>query len=295
MIEPALLRDRDRYERVTTGRVDNTHDDAFTHVVRLEDPARELEVEIIATPPPDYAIRAARCRTLRGDVAPSVAAGVTALAGAAMVGGLTRRAAQATGGGAGAALAVDAVIEVARLARQVAKFPRERAERAAGGDPWECWQLDTTGWADLPDSCFTYSDAGRALFGTRTIATPMQPDLYSPRPGQRGVFERRKVARLERRDGGLALFHSMYDNCHGFEITYEVDAGGRIVKAEHVTPRLPYMGICSEPQRKIGALLGETVDEGLRRRIQLHLGGPTGCAQLYDLTADLLKLLAARA
>jgi len=67
------------------------------------------------------------------------------------------------------------------------------------------------------------------------------------------------------------------------------------VKAEHVTPRLPYMGICSEPQRKIGALLGETVDEGLRRRIQLHLGGPTGCAQLYDLTADLLKLLAARA
>jgi hypothetical protein len=294
MMEPALLRGRDRYERVTTGRVDNTHDDAFTHTVRLEDPERALEVEIVATPSPDYAIRAARCRTLRGDVAPAVTAGVTSLAGAAMVGGLTRRAAQATGGGAGAALAVDAVIEVARLARQVAKFPRERAERAAGGDPWECWQLDTTGWADLPDSCFTYSDAGRALFGTRAIATPMQPDLYSPRPGQRGVFERRKVARLERRDGGLILFHSMHDNCHGFEITYEIDAGGRFVKAEHVTPRLPYMGICSEPQRKIGALLGETVDEGLRRRIQLHLGGPTGCAQLYDLTADLLTLLAAR-
>jgi hypothetical protein len=296
MMEPALLHGRDRYERVTTGRVDNTHDDAFTHTVRLEDPACALEVEIVATPSPDYAIRAARCRALRGDVAPSVAAGVTALAGAAMVGGLTRRAAEATGGGAGAALAVDAVIEAARLARQVAKFPRERAERAAGGDPWECWQLDTTGWADLPGSCFTYSAAGRALFGTRTIATPMQPDLYSPRPGQRGVFERRKVARLERRaGGGLALFHSMHDNCHGFEITYEIDAAGRIVKAEHVTPRLPYMGICSEPQRKIGALLGETVDEGLRRRIQLHLGGPTGCAQLYDLTADLLKLLAARA
>ena len=294
MMEPVLLRGRGRYERVTTGRVDNTHDDAFTHTVRLEDPERALEVEIVATPSPDYAIRAARCRTLRGDVAPAVTAGVTSLAGAAMVGGLTRRAAQATGGGAGAALAVDAVIEVARLARQVAKFPRERAERAAGGDPWECWQLDTTGWADLPDSCFTYSDAGRALFGTRAIATPMQPDLYSPRPGQRGVFERRKVARLERHDGGLILFHSMHDNCHGFEITYEIDAGGRFVKAEHVTPRLPYMGICSEPQRKIGALLGETVDEGLRRRIQLHLGGPTGCAQLYDLTADLLKLLAAR-
>jgi len=295
VIEPALLRGRDRYERVTTGRVDNTHDDAFTHTVRLEDPDRALEVAIVATPSPDYAIRAARCRVERGEVAASVADGVARLAGVAMVGGLTRRVMEAAGGGAGAALAVDAVVEAARLARQVAKFPRERAERAAGGDPWECWQLDTTGWVDLPDSCFTYSDAGRALFGTRTIATPMQPDLYSPRPGQRGVFERRKVARLERRDGRLALFHSMHDNCHGFEITYEIDAGGRIVKAEHVTPRLPYMGICSEPQRKIGALLGEMVDDGLRRRIQLHLGGPTGCAQLYDLTADLLKLLAARA
>ena len=295
MIEPALLRGRDRYERVTTGRVDNTHDDAFTHTVRLEDPARVLELEIVATPSPDYAIRTARCRTLRGEVDASVTAGVAALAGSTMVGGLTRRAAEATGDGPGAVLAVDAVIEVARLARQVAKLPRERAERVAGGDAWECWQLDTTGWIDLPDSCFTYSDAGRALFGTRPIATPMQPDLYSPRPGQRGVFERRKIARLERRDGRLALFHSMHDNCHGFEIIYEIDATGRIVRAEHVTPRLPYMGICSEPQRRIAALLGEIVDDGLRRRLQLHLGGPTGCAQLYDLTSDLLKLLATRA
>jgi hypothetical protein len=295
MIEPPLLRGRDRYERVTTGRTDNSHDDAFTHTVRLEDPERAVEVEIVATPSPDYAIRAARCWALRGELAASVTDGVASLAGSAMVGGLTRRASDATGSAPGAALAVDGVIEAARLARQVAKFPRERAERAAGGDPWECWQLDTAGWIDLPGSCFTYSDAGRALFGTRPIATPMQPDLYSPRPGQRGVFERRKVARLERRDGRLALFHAMHDNVHGFELTYEIDAAGRIVRAEHVTPRLPYMGICSEPQRRITALLGETADDGLRRRLQLHVGGPAGCAQLYDLTADLLKLLTARA
>jgi hypothetical protein len=84
----------------------------------------------------------------------------------------------------------------------------------------------------------------------------------------------------------------MHDNVHGFEVLYEIDAtNGRIVKAEHTTPRLPYMGICSEPQRRIAALVGETADAGLRKRIQAHLGGPAGCAQLYDLTADLLKLL----
>jgi hypothetical protein len=172
-------------------------------------------------------------------------------------------------------------------------MPRAVAERAASGDAVDCWNLDTTGWADLPNSCFTYSDAGRALFGTRTIATPMVPDLYSPRPGQRKVFERRKIARLTRDDSRLRLFHSMHDNVHCFEITYEIDlATGTIVRADHLTPRLPYMGVCSEPQRRITALLGESADAGLRKRIQATLGGEGGCAQLYDLTSDLLKLLA---
>jgi hypothetical protein len=186
---------------------------------------------------------------------------------------------------------LDAVVEVARLARQVAKLPRARAERAAAG-AWECWQLDREGWIDLPDSCFTYSEAGRRLFAGRTVTTASHADLYSPRPGQQGIFERRKVAVLERTADRLRLLHSMHDNVHGFELTYEVDlASGTIVRAESLTPRLPYLGICSEPQPRIRALVGERLDGGLARRIQTLLGGATGCAQLYDLTADLLKLL----
>jgi hypothetical protein len=49
VIEPALLRGRDRYERVTRGRVDNTHDDAFTHTVVLDDPDRAIEVSASAS------------------------------------------------------------------------------------------------------------------------------------------------------------------------------------------------------------------------------------------------------
>jgi hypothetical protein len=292
VISPALLRGRDRYERVMDGWVDNTHEDAFTHTVRLRDDDRAVELSVVALPSPTYLIREARCRPVAGGLDPAVAAGIEMLAGTPMVGGLSRRVAELTGAREGAAFVLGALVEAARLARQAAKLPPERAARAAGGDAWECWQLDMTGWIDLPNSCFTYTDAGRSLFGTRAVTTPMQPDLYSPRPGQSRVFERTKIARLERRDGRLRLFHSMYDNVHGFELTYEIDpASGRILRADHVTPRLPYMGICSEPQRKIAALLGETADDGLRRRIQDHLGGASGCAQLYDLTADLLKLL----
>ena len=84
----------------------------------------------------------------------------------------------------------------------------------------------------------------------------------------------------------------MHDNVHGFDIHYEVDLGpGTIVAADAVVSRVPYRGICDEPQRKIAAMIGQPVDALLRKRIQAHLGGAEGCAQLYDLTADLLKLL----
>ena len=290
-ISPARLDGRSRYERVMDGFIDNVHDDALTHTVKLVDSDRAVEVEIVVLPSPSYEIRAARCRAIAGDVAPEVTAGFPRLATTAMVGGLTRRVAEAIGSGAGAGLVLDATIEVARLARQVAKLPRERAERARDGAA-ECWRLDTEGWIDLPNSCFTYSDAGHALLASRTVVCQSVPDLYSPRPGQRRVFVRRKVARLELAGGLLSLLHSMHDDVHGFELHYEIEAAsGRIVSARSLTPRLPYTGICSEPQRRIEGLVGETVDDELRKRIQTHLGGATGCAQLYDLTSDLLKLL----
>ena len=292
MIAPAALGSGTRYERVMDGWTDNTHAEAFTHTVRIAEPARTIELRVAALPSPEYLIHEASARAVAGDVDPSVIAAVPRLAETRMVGGFTRAVADVVGRGPGGAVLVDAAVEVARLARQVAKLPRERAERARRG-AWECWQLDTSGWIDLPDSCFTYSADGRTLFGSRTVVSPMQPDLYSPAPGQTRVFVRKKVARIERLDGRLRLFHSMHDNVHGFDVTLEIDAAtGRIEHAASVTSRLPYAGICSEPQGKIAALIGETVDAGFRKRLSGHVGGVTGCAQLFDLTSDLLKLLA---
>jgi len=148
MLEPAVLAGRDRYERVMHGRVDNTHDDAFTHTVRLTDDDRELEVSVVALPPPTYAIREARLTAVAGRVAASLAPAFAGLAGSEMVGGLTRRTAELLGGGDGAGLAVDATIEVARLARQVTRMPRALAERATSGDPLACWTRAQHG-ADL--------------------------------------------------------------------------------------------------------------------------------------------------
>ena len=292
MIGSPFLSGRDRYERVMEGRVDNTHDDAFTHTVRLSDPDRSVEVRAVCTASPGYEVQEASARVLSGAVDPGIVAEFPRLAGARMVGGFTKCLAEICGPREGAGLFVDAGIEVARLARQVTRMPASAVASLAPGDAEACWALDMAGWVDLPDSCFTYSPAGRALFGTRPVSSPMVPALYSPPPGARGVFTRKKVARLVLTGTRLHLFHSMHDNVHGFDLHYEVDLDREtIVAADSITSRLPYAGICTEPQARIESLRGQAVDAALRKRIQSQIGGIGGCAQLYDLTSDLLKLL----
>lgn len=292
MISSPFLTGRDRYERVTEGWVDNTHEAAFTHTVRLTDPDGGVEISAVCTASPAYEIREARVRVVSGDLDPEIASDFTRLAGARMIGGFTRRLAELGGARPGAGLFVDAGIEVARLARQVARMPSSAVAGLDSRDALACWKLDTTGWADLPDSCFTYSPSGRALFGTRPVFTPMVPALYSPPAGARKIFTRRKLARLVLTDRRLHLFHSMHDNVHGFDLHYEVDLDqGVVTAADSVTSRLPYAGICSEPQGRVRSLIGQPADAALRKRIQTLIGGGGGCAQLYDLTADLLKLV----
>jgi len=292
MIASPYLEGRDRYERAMEGWVDNTHADAFTHTVRITDDDVGVEVRAVCTPPPGYEVREAAARVLAGAADPAIARTFPALAGARMVGGFTKRLIEVTGQGPGAGLFVDAGIEIARLARQATKLPAAAVADLRPGDARRCWELDTTGWADLPDSCFTYTRAGRALLDVREVTTPMVAELYSPPPGAQRIFHRRKLSRLVRTGRRLDLFHSMHDNVHGFDIHYEVDLGaGTIVGADAVVSRLPYRGLCDEPQRNIAAMIGEPADALLRKRAQTLLGGAEGCAQLYDLTADLLKLL----
>ena len=292
MIASPYLDGRDRYERSMEGWVDNTHDDAFTHTVQLGDDGARVELSAVCTPSPAYELRAAAARALGGDVDPAALQRFGELGGTRMVAGFSRRLADLAGSGPGSRFLVDAGIEVARLARQVAKLPREATATLAAGGARACWDLDNAGWIDLPNSCFTYSAAGRALLDTRAVTTPMAVDLYSPPPSARRIFVRTKTMRLVRSGPRLHLFHSMHDNVHGFDVHYEIDLdAGTVAAADSITSRLPYQGICTEPQGKIGALVGQPADAQLRKRIQAVLGGESGCAQLYDLTADLLKLL----
>jgi hypothetical protein len=294
-VTSAYLRETPSYDRVVHGWVDAPDAEVLRLTVRLVDPWVGLEVVADATPSPGYEIRAAGGRVLVGPpdrIDPGLAGALSGLAGLAMTAGYTRRVAALAGARPGAGYLVDAAVEIARLARQVTRLPpdvvaRHRAEGARGA-----WRLDLLGWADLPASCYTYRPEAAALFDERPVTSSVPWTLYAPPAGARGVFTRTKVARLARGPDGLALAHAMFDDVHSFQVWYLVDPARAVVlDAGSATPRLPYPALCSDPQGRVRALVGQRVDAALRRRLGALVGGPAGCAQLYDLTADLLRLL----
>src|SRR5437764_1101807 len=110
------------------------------------------------------------------------------------------------------------------------------------------------GWVDnTHDDAFTHTVA--ISDDDRSIELSA---VYTPPPGARKIFVRKKRSRLVLTARRLHLFHSMHDNVHGFDLHYEVDLdSGTIVAADSITSRLPYQGICTEPQRKVAAMIGQ--------------------------------------
>src|SRR5262249_61262575 len=112
------------------------------------------------------------------------------------------------GGRSGPPLFADAALEIARLARQVTRLPAAMSAVVADGDATACWNLDTTGWVDLPGSCFTYSAAGRSMLAPRHVTTPMERSLYSPATDARTGFRRKRLRCLAHARGRLHASHA---------------------------------------------------------------------------------------
>jgi hypothetical protein len=294
-LDSPYLEDCPRYERTLNGWVDVLEGRTLGITVRIMDPWVGVELSAVATPTPDYGLLEVRGRVLVGPperIDASLADAMAALSGLQMTAGFTRRVAEVAGPRTGAQYFVDAAIEVARLDRPVGLFPPEQVIRRFGEGAVGAWRLDMEGWSDIPSSCYTYRPESERLFAERPVVTSMRPAFYMSPAGSPRVLNRTRVARVEREGRTLRLAHSMFDEAHSLQVWCVVDTDSSlVVDAGSYTPRLPYLGICTEPQARVRELVGQPVDAGLRKRLGGLVGGETGCAQLYDLTSDLLKLL----
>src|SRR5262245_626728 len=288
-----LLDSANRYERTLTGWVDALPDGPLRLTARQGDHRGSVEVSLDVTPSPAFDVvgAAGAWRPPAPGRLEDLPDRLPRLAGVRVVPGFRRKVVEVLGpDDPWTPFVADAIVEAARLSRQVTRLPPQRvpADPTAG----DFRQLDLLGWPELVDMCFTYSAASSPLFEAPGVRTPATPDLYLPRPGARLVFHRYKRTEVVRAAGTLALYQSMFDQVHGFELWYDVDVEThRVLRARSLTPRLPYLGSCDQPQGRQQALVGTALDDRWPAALREATGGPRGCFQLTDLTGDLFRLL----
>jgi hypothetical protein len=291
-IECRYLDQSGSYERTVSAWTDTCEDSLLRHSARLGDGSIDLEVSLVAEPSPSYQVSraeaAARSETTRAQCGPLLDA-FRGIGGLRIAAGFRRQVAGLLGEHPFAVHVLDAAIEAARLSRQVTRIDLPGSARP---DPAEFHRLDLEAWPELLDLCFTYRDETRVLFDQRAVRTPAVVEMYASPPGRPMVFHRYKRARVARTGSTLSLYQSMFDQVHGFELWYDVDGStGEILAARALTPRLPYMGICEEPQRRVRDMIGVTLGPDWAGAVRARLGGRQGCFQLTDLTSDLFRLL----
>jgi hypothetical protein len=281
------------YERTVTGWVDALDPPPRLRLsARLTDALADFEVSLVAEPSPSYqlseATAAARSEATRA-AAGSILERFRDVGRLRVAAGFRRQVTELLGEHPLAGHLLDTALEAARLSRQVTRIDVRGETRPT---PAEFHQLDLAAWPELVDLCFTYRQETRALFAERRVGTPATVDMYAPAPGRSLVFHRYKRSHVARAGSTLALYQSMFDQVHGFELWYDVDARSHEIMAARVlTPRLPYMGICDEPQQRARDMVGVKLDADWAGNVRTRLGGRRGCFQLTDLTSDLCRLL----
>ncbi len=193
-------------------------------------------------------------------------------------------------------------IEMARVGQQVFPLPagfeaRFAKNRSLGSSSaaYNYWRTDRAYMPELADSCYTYRDASAALFSSRNVRMGFSADLYSPKPGDKRVFWREKQVSVSvMRDSAGNDFYAcrswMNDTVHDIAIMFDLAQDGTISNAHSRGLRLPYHGICEDAQLRTELLNGIRLNDGYSLQFADRVGGAEGCAHLFDLSADLLRL-----
>jgi hypothetical protein len=195
-------------------------------------------------------------------------------------------------------------IEMARVGQQVLPVPlgleSQFAENPGTGKSetetaYRAWKTDRLYMPELANSCYTYRDASAVLFADRQVKLGFSAELYSPKPGHKRVFWREKrLSVTVERDSDANAFYAcenvMQDTVHDIAIGFDLARDGVISNAYSRGLRLPYRGICEDAQLRTARLNGMRANDGYILQFSDRVGGSEGCAHLFDLSVDLLRL-----
>jgi hypothetical protein len=193
-------------------------------------------------------------------------------------------------------------IEMARIGQQVVQLPSGFESKfalsrsiGAGDAAYQAWRIDRSYMPDLANSCYTYRDASEALFAGGVVRMGFSLELYSPKPGDKRVFwrEKRLTVSVKRDSQGKDFYaceNAMNDTVHDIMIGFDLARDGVISNAHSSGLRLPYHGVCEHAQLRTARLNRMRVNDGYTLQFADRIGRSEGCAHLFDLSIDLLRL-----
>ncbi|HEV2664831.1 MAG TPA: DUF2889 domain-containing protein [Blastocatellia bacterium] len=262
------------------------HRFAFEHVWRLRTP--------------EYEIIEAGARQIEGEFDPRLCERYAGVKGARIGRGFSKRVLSALGDSAGAQEHLLTAIEMARVGQQVYQYTPEFEAQfpSASGDSTEAaritWLKDRA-YMGLANTCYTYRDESESLFSNREVRCGFGAELTRPKPGDKRVFWRNKRLAIELKSGEnggtvYACESAMEDSIHDIRIGFDRSSDGLVSNASSNGARLPYHGICEDPHLRTHALNGLKVTGAFLGQFAEHVGGAQGCAHVFDLSIDCLRL-----
>src|SRR5262245_24756144 len=262
------------------------HRFAFEHVWKLRTP--------------EYEVIEAGARQIEGEFDPQLCERYAGVKGVRVGRGFSKRVISELGDSPGAQEHLLTAIEMARIGQQVYQYTPEFEAQfpSSGGDLTEAariaWLKDRA-YMGLANTCYTYRDESESLFASRGVRCGFGAELTRPKPGSKRVFWRNKRLAIELKAGGngetvYVCESAMEDSIHDIKIGFDLSSDGLVSNAWSSGARLPYHGICEDPQLRTQALNGLKVTGAFVGQFAEHVGGAQGCAHLFDLSIDVLRL-----
>jgi hypothetical protein len=249
---------------------------------------------------PEYEIIEAAARQIAGEFDPHLCDRYAGIGGARIGRGFSKRVISELGDFPGAQEHLLTAIEMARVGQQVYQYtPEFEAQFPSSGDaaseaPRIAWLKDRA-YMGLANTCFAYRDESEVLFASREVRCGFDAELTRPKPGDKRVFWRNKRVEIKLKEGvnGEAVYaceSAMEDAVHDIRIGFDLSSDGLVSNAWSRGARLPYHGICEDPHLRTPALEGLKVTGAFVSQFAEHVGGAQGCAHLFDLSIDVLRL-----
>ena len=214
------------------------------------------------------------------------------LTGIAFGPGLIRQCGKTLGPYDGCGFVMDAIVESARVVKQLNDSPVEVPKNLDTFDAVALKTFEMTVRPDLVNSCAPYQDGIEKTFAERGVYPTVRADLYAPKPGQVNRFRRDKIIEVRVFEDGIRLYEYMTDDSHEMKVDLHLDkTTKRIIDIEARAFKVPYHNICELPFVMSKELVGLRADNEFGNRVRERIGGSSGCTHLVDMILDTTRYL----